>query len=170
VVETIAPIAADRANIGSQMSSFLTSGLIGRRYVPTVAFGGRRPAQPTLGPGELPATPPGEVTDSYARVDEGVFGGTVAMERPGVVLVKASFDPRLRASVDGAPVPTQMLAPGVVGIRVSSGTHEVTLAYVPYPYYLALFLLGAASILGLWWWERRRDLRRQAGEHLLQTR
>lgn len=170
VVDTIAPIAADRIDLGSQIGSYLTSGLIGRRYVPTLAFGGRAAARPTLGPGALPSTPPGEVTDSYARLEEGVFGGTVEMRRPGVVLVKASFDPRFAASVDGDDVPTQMLAPALVGIPVPAGAHEVTLTYEPYPHYLALFLLGAASILGLWWYERRRDLGRRSADALPQVR
>ena len=48
-----------------------------------------------------------------------------------------------------------MLAPGVVGIPVGAGTHRVELAYAAYPYYLELWLVGLAAILGLWWWGRR---------------
>ena len=51
VVDTIAPVAADRENIGQQTSSVLRSGLFEHRFVPTVAFGGREAAAPTLGPG-----------------------------------------------------------------------------------------------------------------------
>ena len=155
VVDTVAPIAADRADLGTQMSSFLSSGLVGAHMVPTVAFGGRPPAAPTLGPGQVPRAPPGTVEDPYARIEDGVFGGTVRMTRPGVVLVSVSYDPRFAATVDGAEVPTQMLAPGVVGIPVGSGTHRVELAYAAYPYYLELWLVGLAAILGLWWWGRR---------------
>ena len=49
VVDTIAPVAADRENIGQQTSSILRSGLFEHRFVPTVAFGGRDAAAPTLG-------------------------------------------------------------------------------------------------------------------------
>ena len=48
VVDTTAPIAADRWNLGTQMAPYLTSGLFADRRVPTVAFGvGRRLARPS---------------------------------------------------------------------------------------------------------------------------
>ena len=156
VVDTIAPIAADRTNVGAQMSSFLSSGLYARRYVPTVAFGGRPAAQPTLGPNELRPSPPGEVIDSFAHLEDGIFGGTVRMRRQGVVLVKTSFDPRFVAFVDGQEVPTQMLAPALVGIPVDEGEHDVVLTYRPYPGYGPLFLLGASTIAALWAAGRKR--------------
>ena len=155
VVDTIAPIAADRKNIGAQMSSYLTSGLYAHRYVPTVAFGGRPAAPSTLGPRDLPNDPPGVVIDSTADPARGVFEGTVDMDRPGVVLVKASYDPRFVATVDGAEVQTQMLAPALVGIPAPAGEHQVRLEYRPYPAYALLFAIGIAAILGLWFLGRR---------------
>jgi hypothetical protein len=155
VVDTIAPIEADRKNLGRQMAPYLTSGLYADRRVPTVAFGGRAAARPTLGPDDLPAMPPGVVIDDTADPSRGVFEGTVDMGRPGVVLVKASYDPRFVATVDGAEVPTQMLAPAMVGIPVPAGEHEVRLEYHPYPGYLVLFAIGIAAILGLWLLGRR---------------
>lgn len=155
VVDTIAPIDADRQNLGRQMAPYLTSGLYADRRVPMVAFGGRAAARPTLGPRDLPAVPPGVVIDDQADPANGVFEGTVDMERTGVVLVKASYDPRFVASVDGEEVETQMLAPAFVGIPVPAGEHEVRLAYHPYPGYLLLFLVGIAAILGLWFLGRR---------------
>jgi hypothetical protein len=149
VVDTIAPIEADRWNLGRQTAPYLTSELYADRLVPTVAFGGRAAARPTLGTGDLPARPPGVVIDSTADPASGVFQGTVDMERPGVVLVKASFDPRFVATVDGVEVPTQMLAPAMVGIPVPAGEHRVRLEYHPYPGYLLLIAVGAAAILGL---------------------
>ncbi len=143
VVNTIAPIEADRANLGAQMSSYLTSGLYPRRYVPTLAFGGRAAASPALGPNEL-APPPGKVMDASAEPADGVFEASVRMDRPGVVLVKASYDPRFVATVDGAQVPTQMLAPALVGFPVPAGEHRVRLVYHPYPGYIWLFVVGFA--------------------------
>jgi len=158
VVDTIAPIAADRRNLGRQMAPYLSSGLYADRRVPTVALGGRTAARPTLGPGDLPARPPGIVVGGSADLAGGVFEGTVDMERPGVVLVKASYDPRFVATVDGAEVPTQMLAPALVGIPVPTGEHEVRLEYHPFPDYLVLFAIGVAAVLGLWFLGRRRVL------------
>jgi hypothetical protein len=158
VVNTIAPIAADRSNIGAQMSSYLTSGLYPERNVPTVEFGGRAAATPTLGPNQL-APPPGEVVDGSADPANGVFEASVRMDHPGVLLVKASYDPRFVATVDGVEVPTQMLAPALVGIPVAAGEHEVRLVYRAYPGYVWLFVLGIAAIVGSWFLERQRLLR-----------
>lgn len=154
VVDTIAPIAADRRNIGEQMASFLESGLPEQRMIPTVAFGGDRAADPTLLPYQQPTRPPGEVDDEQADPEAGEFGGTVTLRRPGVVMLKASYDPRWSATVDGEEVPTQMLAPGVVGVAVPEGEHEVAFAYEPYGAYLFLLLAGALVIFGIWGLER----------------
>ena len=83
VVDTIAPVAADRENIGQQTSSILRSGLFEHRFVPTLAFGGREAAAPTLGPGEQPRNPPGTVVNETADPQNGAFSGTVEMDRPG---------------------------------------------------------------------------------------
>ena len=156
VVDTVAPISADRDDIGSQMSSFLTSQLFGRRFVPTVAFGGRPAAESILGPTDIPARPPGAVTDSTARPDDGVFEATVSMDRPGVALFKVSFDPRFAATVDGEPVATQMLAPALVGVPVGAGEHTVALRYESYAWYLPLFVVGVSVVVALWLYESRR--------------
>lgn len=160
VVDTIAPIAADRLNIGTQMASVLDSGLPGRGFLPTVAFGGRPGAVPTLGRNELPSSSPGEVLESFAGPSDGVFGGTVRAERNAVVLVKASFDPRWTAFVDGEEVPTQVVAPGMLGVPIAAGEHEVYVVYESYPWYPPLFALGIAVVVAMWLVERLLRTRR----------
>ncbi len=161
VIDTVAPIAVDRRNIGEQTSSILTSGLPGRRFLPTLAFGGRTAAAATLGRNELPSTSAGEVLESFAGPAEGVFGGRVATDRDdAVVLFAASFDPRWAAFVDGEQAPTQMVAPGLVGVPIDRGRHQVFIAYQPYPHYLRLVLVGILSVAGLalgQWFLRRRS-------------
>ena len=154
VVDTVAPIVADRTNIGVQMSSFLSSSLPEQGLIPTVAFGGRPPAEPTLDPNDLPGNPPGEIVGSDALLDDGVFSGEVALDRPAVVMLKASFDPRWQAFVDGEPTPIQMLAPAFVGVATPAGDHEIRFEYRPYGNYAALFLLGAAALAAIWLAER----------------
>lgn len=160
VVDTIAPVAANRENVGEQTSSILRSGLYGHRFVPTIAFGGRPAAAPTLGPNEMPSQPPGEVLDEFADPAEGSFGGSVDMIRSGVVLFKVSFDPRWSATVDGEEVEPQMLSPALVGVAVPVGEHEITLEYRPYPWTGPLMALGLMAIASLWYaenlWRRRR--------------
>lgn len=150
VVDTIAAIAADRRNLGEQTASFLASGLPERKLIPTIAFGGRPPADPTLGPNEQPAGSPGEVLEVDARPVDGEFRGTVSLDRTAVVMLKASFDPRWKAFVDGEEFPVQMLAPAFVGVAAPPGEHEIEFVYTPYPAYLSLFLAGALVIFGIW--------------------
>ncbi len=149
VVDTIAPIEVDRTNLGIRMDSYLTSGLIGQAMHPTLGFGGRMAAEPTLGPDRLPAGSPGVVVEQAAGPAEGLFAGTVEATRSAVVLLKASYDPRWIASVDGHPVPLQIVAPGFVGAPVSEGRHEVVFVYRSFPRYDVLLAIGVAWIVVL---------------------
>src|SRR5207245_4792739 len=72
VVDTIAPIAANRTNIGQQMSSFLSSGLIAEKMFPTVTFGGRPAAAPPLARNQLPPAPPESVATPSASPSAGI--------------------------------------------------------------------------------------------------
>jgi hypothetical protein len=143
LVDTIAPVAADRTNLGEQMASILSSGLPGRGFLPTVRFGGRAAAPPTLGPKDLPASSPGTVAGVEASPAEGSFDATVSADRDAVVVFAASYDPRWQAWIDGEPVPTQMIAPALVGVPVPVGDHDVSIRYRSYPGYGWLFALGA---------------------------
>jgi len=147
VVDTIAPIAADRLNLGIQTSWVLGSELPELGMLPTVAFGGRAPAPPTLGPNEMPRDLPGEVLDVKAGPSDGVFVADVSMERRAVVLLAASFDPRWEVRVDGVQASPEMVAPALVGVTVGPGSHRVLFSYRPFPWYGPLFL-GAALVLG----------------------
>ncbi|MDP9331671.1 MAG: hypothetical protein M3P11_13690 [Actinomycetota bacterium] len=160
LVDTIAPITVDRNDLGKQMSSFMSSGLPARGLIPTLAFGGLPAATPTLGANQEPESGPGTVVQSSAQPADGVFEADVDAQRSSVVLVKASFDPRFQALVDGTPVPVQMVAPALVGVPVSAGTHHVSVVYHAYPWYGPLFALGIAAVLLLWAWGRRRPMSR----------
>ena len=69
--------------------------------------------------------------------------------RPSWVMLKESYAPHWRATVDGKPVKTAMLAPSFVGVPVPQGTHDVVFQYhsdTKYPEYVAVGLL---TLLGL---------------------
>jgi hypothetical protein len=168
VVHTIAPIAADRRTIGEQTDSFLTSGLPERKMFPTIAFDGEPATPPTLGPNDEPRPPPGVVDGSSADIVGGAFDAQVTLKRPGVVLLKASYDPRWAAFVDGERTETQMLAPALVGVPVPPGEHEVAFRYEPYDTYAMLFAAGALVIFGLWAGERA--LRKSRADEVAPTR
>jgi hypothetical protein len=68
------------------------------------------------------------------------------MERPGLMVLSASFDPGWEVTVDGIPSPPVMVAPALVSVRVGPGTHRVVFPYARYPVLLilsALVLIGA---------------------------
>ena len=151
VVDTITPILVDRTNLGQQMSSFIDSGLPAEGLFPTVGFSGEPPAAPSLPPDAAPDQPPGVVVEEFDGPADGFFAGTVRAERPAVVLLKASYDPRWRASVDGVEAPTQMVAPASVGVTVGPGQHRIVFTYEPYPWYPVWLAAGALSLMGLLW-------------------
>ena len=49
VVDTVAPVAVDRTNLGLKMAAFLSSDLPEEGRYPTLAFAGAKAAEPTLG-------------------------------------------------------------------------------------------------------------------------
>ncbi|MCO4773058.1 MAG: hypothetical protein KDA24_23695 [Deltaproteobacteria bacterium] len=72
--------------------------------------------------------------------------------------VAMSWHPRLQATVDGEVVPTSLLLPGHVGVRVPTGEHEVVLRWRPAPWrgpWAALNVLLVAGLLGVTWRARR---------------
>jgi hypothetical protein len=155
VVDTVAPVAVDRTNLGLRMASFLSSDLPALGHYPTLAFAGANAAEPTLGPNDHPTSPPGHVVRSFAQPADGLFKGEVAMDRRAVVLLKSSFDPRWRVVLDGVEAKTEMVAPGFVGVTVPPGRHSVVFTYRPYPWYWVLFLLGSVVIMVLSLVDRR---------------
>jgi hypothetical protein len=89
------------------------------------------------------------VTSEVAALDHGTADVRVVLRRPAVVELAASFDPGWRATVDGRPAPTVMLAPAVVGVAVGSGAHVVHFGYHGFGSYPLLFAVGAASVVAV---------------------
>jgi uncharacterized membrane protein YfhO len=79
-----------------------------------------------------------------------------------MVLLKATYDPRWSATVDGVDVATAMVAPSFVGVPIPAGRHSIVFEYQPYPYYWLLIAIGLLTQLALvvgW----RRSRRRKPG-------
>jgi hypothetical protein len=149
VVDTTAPIRADRTNIGRRVDPFLRSDLPRRKLFPTIAYGGERAATPTTRPGAQPAGPAGTVQRSAAALEDGRAVADVVANRRAVVMLKVSFDPRWRVFVDGVERRPQMIAPSYVAAPVSPGRHHVRFVFQPYPRYPLLLGLGALTLVGL---------------------
>jgi hypothetical protein len=151
IVDVLPAIEADRLDLGVRVAPWLRSDQPAAGLFPAIAFAGHAPAAPTSAEG-----PRGTVLDQSADLRSGHADALVDLERPAMVILKTSFDPRWRASVDGGSVEPRMIAPSFVGVTVPAGRHSVTFSYEPFPRYDVLLLVGAATLLGLWYVERRR--------------
>jgi hypothetical protein len=148
VVDTTSAIIADRTNLGRRTAGFLSSRLPGDHLIPVIAFAGKAAAPPTAAFGKQPG-PAGLILEQHARPDDGVFGGRVIANRQSVVMLKATYDPRLKVTVDGRASKTQMLAPSYIGVAVAPGAHDIEFRYEAYPYYWELIVLGLLTLVVL---------------------
>ena len=159
VVDRASSVAADRTNVEQTTKAFRQSNLASRGIYPGVAFAGAAPPPPTFAGATPPAGSPGTVVAQSATLQDGVFSARVEANRPAVVLLKASYDPRWTVTVDGLPDKTAMMAPSLVGVEVPTGHHVVRFKYKPYDRYSLLLALGAITLLGLALHPRRAALR-----------
>jgi hypothetical protein len=151
VVDTVPPpIAADRSDQYQQAGFFLQSDLLAQGRYPTVAFADQPAAPPTLSGGEQPPGPAGSVEFEDDALAEGTVTVQVVANRPAMVILKSSFDPRWQVIVDDVPLGPQMVAPSFVGRTVPPGPHTVVFRYQPFPSYDVLFGVGALAFVGLW--------------------
>jgi hypothetical protein len=158
VVDTQSSIAANEDNIGAQTESFLQSSLPGHSVYPTIAFDGKPAAVPTLASGSSASGPAGRVIGLRNDLFNGTVRTTVFANRTAVVLLKASFDPGWKVTVDGQPATTEMVAPALVGVTVTPGYHTVVFSYVGYSNYPLLFGIAFITLVGvgLGWLRWRR--------------
>jgi hypothetical protein len=164
IVDVLPPIEAERTNLGVQVAPWLHSDLPPRGAHPGVAFEGHAAPDATAAEDALPEEPPGLVAAEVVELREGVASATVALDRPAMVMLKTSFDPRWQVTVDGIAVEPQMIAPSFVGRLVPAGRHVVRFEYEPYPRYDVLLLIGALTLVALAVVPRRMAKRRAARE------
>jgi hypothetical protein len=104
--------------------------------------------------------PPGRVLVEHATLAQGQVSTVVTAHRRATVVLSASYDPGWRATVDGHPAPTVMVAPALVGVDVGPGVHSVTFRYGGYGSYVPLFVLALVVLAALgvgtfFGWRRR---------------
>jgi hypothetical protein len=158
IVDVLPAIEADRTDLGVKVAPWLRSEQPAQGLFPAIAFAGHPAAEPTAAEG-----PRGRVLAESVDLREGRASALVDLERPAMVLVKTSFDPRWQVSVDGEPAEPEMIAPSFVGVAVPPGRHAVAFVYEPFPRYDVLLLLGGVTLVGLLYAERRRLLRQAPG-------
>jgi hypothetical protein len=128
VVDTTTAIATDRAGLDTALDAFLLSRMAAEGRYPLLALDGRAVPSPTLGT-DPPSTDPGRVQVTYELLRSGLIGGQVVLDRPAAVVLKMSYHPRWKATVDGTEVEAFVVAPGYLAVAVPAGVHAVELRY-----------------------------------------
>jgi uncharacterized membrane protein YfhO len=99
--------------------------------------------------------PEGHLSRIDADLARGEASAVVTSASGTTVLLSASFDPGWRVRVDGRPVPTDELAPAVVGVTVGPGTHVVEFHYQGYSGAVPLFAVSVLGLVAIGLWCRR---------------
>jgi len=147
LVDTVGTLTANRGDVGSVSVALIRSTLLEYNQDLTVAWDGAEAAKPTQPNGQVNDSAPGSVTGEASQPADGHFSATVVATRRSVVLLSASYDPGWRATVDGHPARTVMLAPALVGVTVEPGRHVVVFQYFGYRHYGLLFGLALLGVL-----------------------
>jgi hypothetical protein len=170
VYDTTGVLTATRADVGSRSTTLLGSPLLNEQRDLTVAFNGQAASTPTAADPSTLQGSPGRVVTEHADLENGAARAVVHTTRRATVVLSASYDPGWRATVNGRPAPTVMVAPALVGVVVGPGVHTVTFRYAGYGSYPALFVLALVVLAGLalapFAWRR---LRRFTGAHAAGT-
>jgi hypothetical protein len=155
LVDSRLAFAGDREDFAAAASSWLESGLPAAGYHPEVSLGG--PPEGIGGPTPL--------SDAGAALSEAQFvagpslgevlsediGGNfysveVRPERASLLLLKATYHPNWRATVDGVKTDTVMLMPGFIGVPLAPGEHQVKLEYSPRRLRMVLLIIGLVTL------------------------
>ena len=97
--------------------------------------------------GEIAGCPSG--TLRYERVQASHFDFIASCPTPATLVVKETYHPNWRATVDGAPVETFMASPSFIGIPLPAGEHFVVVDYRSTPIKTPLFVFGLLALVAL---------------------
>ena len=74
------------------------------------------------------------------------FATGVRVERDSLLMLKATYHPNWRATVDGVKTETVMLMPSFLGVPLPPGDHQVKIQYRPRRLRIILLWLGLISL------------------------
>ena len=136
-------------------SSWLASGLPGAKQHPKVFIGStsqgiERPLPLRAAVDVIPTVKASAGPSRGAVLSEEVgsnsFAAGVRVERESWLLLKATYHPNWRATVDGVETDTVMLMPSFVGVRLLPGNHQVQLEYRSRRLRMVLLGLGLLTL------------------------
>ena len=163
LVDTAGSVIADRSSMSTEMQPVLRSAAFHAGFLPTVAFDGSDAPLPTAVSSTVPMPPIGSGSDLLIQPEDGYFAARMTATRTAAVVLKATYDPGWRVTVDGVDASTYMVVPGFVATTIAAGTHTVVFQYVPHGYYPLLLAAGGVTLLALVaapaLWMRRRGIR-----------
>jgi len=85
----------------------------------------------------------------YERVQSGRFDFISTCPNAATLVVKETYHPNWRATVDGQPVETFMVSPSFIGMTLPAGDHFVTVEYRSTPIKTPLFLFGLIVLVAV---------------------
>lgn len=148
VDDAVGTLATNRRTVGTDSIPLLAPGLLGAHQVLRTLWDVQRtPAIVVDRAATTGAGSPGDVLSQSTDLVLGRASAGVHLERAAYVVLSASFDPGWQATVDGRRVPTVMIAPALVGVRVGPGTHHVVLTYRGVTWYPLFFALALACFV-----------------------
>jgi hypothetical protein len=167
VVDATDPVAANRTDMAKVFvqGGYLASQAVLELRHPLVAFDGQKTPPPSLSDSAPYTGPPGRVDSNRDSLDNGRFAGRVTATRASWVMLKESYAPHWRATVDGKPVKTAMLAPSYVGVPIPAGTHDVVFQYHSDTKYPEYFAIGIVTLFGLAFGPKLWRRYRRRGHH-----
>ena len=154
--------------------TWLRSGLAATRQFPQVRLDGA-PAVPPAGRLEpladaarllptLAERPPPAGRVLGEAVGPQSYAASVQLDEAATVVLKVTYHPNWRATVNGAAAPTTMVMPSFVGVALPPGSHEISLVYRSDPRRDLLLAAGAAVLVLFAAAAAYRRHRRRAGD------
>jgi hypothetical protein len=164
LVDSDLTLAGEKTDFYPAASTWLASALPEVKRHPVVTLGkssqdNQRPAPLTSTSDIIPTLDPtaGQFRGTVLSEEVGnnYFAAEVNVERESMLLLKATYHPNWRATVDGVETETVMLMPSFVGVRLPPGDHEVRIEYLPRRLRTILLVLGILTLPMIWIGEQR---------------
>ena len=92
---------------------------------------------------------------SYERMQTDRFDALLGCDGPATLVIKVTYHPNWRVTVDDRPVGTFLVSPGFIGLELPAGQHFVSAQYVSTPIKTPLLWIGGLFAAGLVVFRRR---------------
>ena len=155
LVDSDVTLAGDRADFFPAASSWAASRLLRVKQHPQVLIGRYSreiensvplSAAPDVIPKIQVSAGPSRGKVLSEEVGDNFFAAGVKVERDSLLMLKATYHPNWRATVNGVETDPVMLMPSVLGIQLPPGDHQVRMEYRPRRLRVVLLALGLLTL------------------------